>query len=153
MSIAIRALAVVILAFLFQFSTAQKLLIPEPNGFQGRFINYPVTEPGADISTNKLYFDSKGFLWEGTYNGLYRYDGNKHASFGSGTIPGKSLAGRIITDIYEDREGIMWVGTYGALNRLDRNTGTIIQLIPDTTDYLSINNRILHIEHTVPAFS
>ncbi len=146
MSIAGRALAAVILAFLFQYLPAQKLLIPEPNGFQGRFIHYPVTEPGADISTNKLFFDSKGFLWEGTYNGLYRYDGNKHASFGSGTIPGKSLAGRIITDIYEDSEGTMWLGTYGALNRLDRNTGTISQFVPYPADYLSRNNRILHIE-------
>ncbi len=146
MSIAGRVLLVVILAFLFKYSTAQKLLIPEPNNFQGRFIHYPVTEPGADISTNKLFFDSKGFLWEGTYNGLYRYDGNKHASYGSGTIPGQSLAGRIITDIYEDREGIMWIGTYGALNRLDRNTGIISQFVPDTADYLGRNNRILNIE-------
>jgi len=146
MSIAGRVFLVVILAFLFKYSAAQKLLIPEPNSLQGRFIHYPVTESGADISTNKLFFDSNGFLWEGTFNGLYRYDGNKHASYGSGTTPGQSLAGRIVTDIFEDRDGIMWIGTYGALNRFDRNTGKIIQFIPDTSDYLSSNNRILHIE-------
>jgi len=140
-----RVLTAIFLVFLFQHSTAQKLLTPEPNGFQGKFLHYPVTVPGADISTNKLFFDSKGFLWEGTYNGLYRYDGNKYASYGSGTLPGQSLAGRIITDIYEDREGIMWIGTYGALNRLDQRTGIIEQFIPDKADYLSSNNRIIHI--------
>lgn len=126
----------------FQTITAQKVLIPELNSFQGRFINYPLTGPGADISTTRLLFDKKGFLWTGTFDGLYRYDGNYYKSYSLRNVKNSSLAGHLVTSLYEDEDGIMWIGTYGALNRLDRKTGRIRQFFPDSTDYLSLNNRI-----------
>jgi|GEM_PF-2916030 len=76
-----KVLTGLILVLSFQIVTAQKVLIPELNSFQGKFIHYPLTEPGADISTTRLLFDKKGFLWTGTFDGLYRYDGNTYRSY------------------------------------------------------------------------
>lgn len=137
-----RALTGLIFVFSFQIINAQKVLIPELNSFQGKFIHYPLTEPGADISTTRLLFDKKGFLWTGTFDGLYRYDGNKYKSYTFRNFVNTSLAGHLVTSLHEDDQGIMWIGTYGALNRLERKNGNIQHFYPDSTDYLSLNNRI-----------
>lgn len=137
-----KVLAGFIFVFSFQIITAQKVLIPELNSFQGQFIHYPLTEPGGDISTTRLLFDKKGYLWTGTFDGLYRYDGNTYKSYAFRNLQNTSLAGHLVTSLHEDEQGIMWIGTYGALNRLDKRSGIIQQFFPDSTDYLSLNNRI-----------
>lgn len=142
MNIACKVLFVVFVLFHFKQAEAQKLLNPELNSFQGRFLHYPITEPGADISTTRLFFDSRGFLWTGTFTGLYRFDGSQNKAYGFKSLSGNALAGHFVSDIYEDSSGIMWIGTFGALNKLDRNTGKIEQYMPDSLNYLSNDNRI-----------
>ncbi|MBG0859309.1 MAG: hypothetical protein IQL11_07360, partial [Bacteroidales bacterium] len=120
----------------------QKFIYPEKNSFQGRFFNYPVTEPGADVSTYRLYFDRKGFLWQGTYTGIHRFDGIEYKSFYGNTSGSTGLAGNTVTDIYEDSSGILWIATFGALNRLDQKSWTLSHFSPDTSDLLKPCNRI-----------
>ncbi|MDP4224260.1 MAG: two-component regulator propeller domain-containing protein, partial [Bacteroidota bacterium] len=122
--------------------SGQKILTPVLNSFQGKFIHYPINEPGADISTTRLFFDSKGFLWEGTGNALYRFDGNNYLTYGFRNLDSTSLSGQFVSSIYEDKEGIMWIGTYGALNRLDPGTGLIRQFMPDSANFMNNDNRI-----------
>jgi signal transduction histidine kinase/DNA-binding response OmpR family regulator/ligand-binding sensor domain-containing protein len=126
----------------FQLMPGQKILIPEPNSFQGKFLHYPIKEPGADISTTRLFLDSKGFLWSGTFNGLYRFDGNRNKTYGFKNSSGTSLAGHLVSSIFEDSAGIMWIGTFGALNKLDQKTGKIDQFVPDSGNFMSDDNRI-----------
>jgi len=145
MNIACKVLLAVVVLFTFSHAAAQKILIPEPNSFQGKFLHYPITEPGADISTTRLFFDSKGFLWSGTFNGLYRFDGNQNKNYGFKNLSGTSLAGHFVSGILEDSAGIMWIATYGALNKLDQKTGKIDQFIPDSANYMSNDNRIRYI--------
>ncbi len=120
----------------------QKLLIPEQNGFQGRFFNYRINSPGADITTTRLYFDRKGFLWSGTYTGLYRFDGHEYKSFFTNSNDSSGLAGNQVIDIYENQSGFLWIGSLGALNCLDQKSWTFKHYFPDSTDLMSIHNRI-----------
>ncbi|HAM08917.1 MAG TPA: hypothetical protein DDY34_11205 [Bacteroidales bacterium] len=123
----------------------QKVIYPEQNSFQGRFINYRITDPVADISTLCIYFDRKGFMWSGTMNGLFRFDGIDYRSYLFNDPSGSGLAGIEVTDICEDSGGKIWIGTIGALNCLDQKSGIIHHFSPDTSDLLSIDNRILKI--------
>ncbi|MCU0455569.1 MAG: hypothetical protein MUE74_04630, partial [Bacteroidales bacterium] len=68
--------------------------------------------------------DSKGFIWFGKENGLYRFDGRKYLLFPVGGSD-SSVYGHTIACIHEDNEGYIWAGTYTALNRLDLRTGKI----------------------------
>ena len=53
-----------------------------------------------------LMQDNKGYLWVGTAEGLYRYDGSDFALF---TIE-QGLADNFITALYQDKKGEIWIG-------------------------------------------
>jgi ligand-binding sensor domain-containing protein len=128
---------------LFSLSLAlagQKVLVPEINGFEGRFIHYPVTEPAANSSTNAMYFDKKGFFWQGTFDGLYRFDGTKYLCFPLNKTDGTGLFGKIVTGYYEDDKGRFWITTLGALNCLDPETGMVKYYFPEPGNPESENN-------------
>jgi hypothetical protein len=63
-----RVLSIVFVSSSLHCTSGQKLFTPEQNIFQGRFIHYPITELGADISTTRWFFVKKGFLWSETYD-------------------------------------------------------------------------------------
>ena len=60
-----------------------------------------------------LLQDRQGFIWVGTDNGLYRYDGQRFQAFGLRD----GLRSALITHLLEDRDGTLWVGTRGGLHR------------------------------------
>lgn len=51
--------------------------------------------------------DRAGFLWMGTQNGLFRYDGSRFLEFGRED----GLAGTFVNALAEDDAGRLWVGT------------------------------------------
>ena len=57
--------------------------------------------------------DRAGFLWAGTQNGLYRYDGNHFTEF----TTRDGLPGTRIKSLYESADGTLWVGTDRGLAR------------------------------------
>src|SRR5678815_254030 len=69
----------------------------ETNGLKGNFIN-------------ALLQDSKGFIWIGTTDGLYRYDGYNFKVFKSIKKDTSTLAGNYVTKLAEDKEGNIWIG-------------------------------------------
>ena len=140
-----RIFCVTFLAFFTQYVYCQQYIEPELNTIQGRFFNYSITVPGADMSTTCLYFDRKGFLWQGTLSGLYRFDGMEYKSFYINAPDNKGPAGTRITDIYEDRTGSLWITTFGALNRLDPKTWTFRHFSPDTSNLLNLCNRLYRV--------
>lgn len=66
------------------------------------------SESGLEGTAVKcIYASEEGFLWFGSYTGLYRYDGTEFKKY---LIDDRSLT---VTDIIQDAEGTLWIGTNG----------------------------------------
>jgi diguanylate cyclase (GGDEF)-like protein len=65
------------------------------------------TQGLGNLNIPSLAQDRTGFLWVGTQNGLYRYDGSQFQSFG----PSQGLPERMIQDLYVGQDGTLWVAT------------------------------------------
>ena len=74
----------------------------------------------AWISTVKQ--DFLGFIWIGTSDGLFRFDGSRIRTYRSITGNPNTLAGNNITEIYEDNKNQLWVGSSRGISRYNRNS-------------------------------
>jgi len=74
------------------------------------FKRYSSSDGLPDNSVRCVYFDSKGFLWIGTEEGLARFDGEEFIKYSRSTSS-TNLSGSVITDIEEDEEGNLWLAT------------------------------------------
>ncbi len=73
-----------------------------------------------NILYTSLLQDKKGFLWIGTINGLYRYNGLKVDKFLNNPSDSSSLSHNYIQCLEQDVKGNIWVGTYGGgMNKFD----------------------------------
>ncbi|RME44538.1 MAG: hypothetical protein D6791_12945, partial [Chloroflexi bacterium] len=63
--------------------------------------------PGAILS---LQQDSRGFIWFGTLDGLYKYDGYGLTAHKYGRRDSTSLGNNLVFSLYEDRRGTLWIG-------------------------------------------
>jgi signal transduction histidine kinase/CheY-like chemotaxis protein/ligand-binding sensor domain-containing protein len=68
----------------------------------------------ANLVVTCLHQDRQNFLWIGTQNGLYRYDGVRFRSYGLKD----GLPGSYVLALAEDREGWLWVYTNQGLGRM-----------------------------------
>nr|WP_307731926.1 two-component regulator propeller domain-containing protein [Massilia sp. H27-R4] len=68
-----------------------------------------------NVGVLRLVQDRQGFIWAGTEDGLYRYDGYRFDAFGLR----EGLPSTMITALMEDQSGVLWVGTHGGLGRYD----------------------------------
>jgi signal transduction histidine kinase/ligand-binding sensor domain-containing protein/ActR/RegA family two-component response regulator len=59
----------------------------------------------GNLTVRCLLQDRTGFLWVGTYNGLFRYDGERFVEFSDG-LPGKTVGA-----LHQSRDGTLWAGT------------------------------------------
>ncbi len=67
--------------------------------------------------------DKNGFLWVGTQNGLYRYDGTETLEFNADPARAGTLSAGWVSALAVDPADWLWVGTrYGGLNRYDPAT-------------------------------
>lgn len=71
--------------------------------------------------------DNSGFMWFGTKEGLFRYDGFTYKGFynkpgDSATIPGNN-----ISKIYVDSKGLLWIGTVQSGLTVMRNNGKVLK--------------------------
>ena len=72
-----------------------------------------------------LLEDKVGFLWVGTQNGLFRYDGMRFESFGAE----QGLPGSHVVSLYQDRDGVLYAATGGGLARFEQG-----RFLPVLTD-------------------
>jgi ligand-binding sensor domain-containing protein/DNA-binding CsgD family transcriptional regulator len=71
-----------------------------------------------------LLMDRRGFLWVGSREGLFRYDGYQATLFKPDAEDPASITDLDIRALYEDSDGIIWVATNtGGLNRFDPASG------------------------------
>jgi diguanylate cyclase (GGDEF)-like protein len=61
----------------------------------------------GNLSVTALAQDAAGYLWIGTENGLYRFDGASFRRFG----PQEELEESYVSDLHVDKAGRVWVGT------------------------------------------
>ncbi len=71
------------------------------------------SEDGLSQNTGfSILFDSKGFMWIGTMNGLNRYDGYEFKIFKSSSASPASFTNNRVIKLWEDRKGFIWLETY-----------------------------------------
>ncbi len=95
---------------------------------------------GTDVWN--LFRDSRGRLWAGTYDGAFRFDGNRFHAFA--LPPGKRDRGRgvsgpaMVNGILEDRQGRLWFIGEGVVTVVDGEERRPFRVLDrDTTMYVN----------------
>jgi len=82
-----------------------------------------------------MMFDRDGFLWVGSREGLFRYDGHEAIAFLPEAGNPDAISDIDIRSIYQSGDGAIWVGTdTGGLNRYDPASGTFEHFRHDSSD-------------------
>jgi len=103
------------------------------------------TEEGlSQNSIVRIFQDSRGFLWFGTFDGLNRYDGYQFKIFRNIVGDSTSISNNKIVSICEDNEGNIWIGTYGGgLNKYDRKKENFIRFTYSVNNPNSLSGNIV----------
>ena len=67
--------------------------------------------------------DKMGFVWFGTNNGLFRYDGFHVKAYRNTEQNPFLLSSKTVTCLADDGNTTLWIGTKKGLNRMDMRTG------------------------------
>lgn len=86
---------------------------------------------------HRIFQDSDGYMWYGTFNGLCRYDGYDINVFRSDIFTPNLLRDNYITYIVEDHKKKIWFGTMKGLYILDKAT---YRITPVEVDDISEKN-------------
>lgn len=86
---------------------------------------------------HRIFQDSDGYMWYGTFNGLCRYDGYEIDVFRSDMFTPNLLKDNYITYIAEDKEKKIWFGTLKGLYILDKRD---YQITPVEVEDISEKN-------------
>jgi len=86
-------------------------------GQRYNFKFYGEEEGLHNLAVQVVLQDRAGFLWVGTQNGLYRYDGNRFAQFGKT----EGLPDAHVESLHESIDGTLWVGTRSGLARWSKD--------------------------------
>lgn len=98
-------------------------------------------KPGVKSDQFRCFYkDNPGFMWFGTNNGLYRYNGDTYDQFFH--IPGDttSLSNNQINVMLEDSSGVLWIGTNYGLNRFNKHTNKFQWFFHSREDSSTISN-------------
>jgi ligand-binding sensor domain-containing protein len=71
------------------------------------FRNYTVNDGLVANTVRRIFQDSKGFLWIGTYEGLSKYDGYRFTNYSTAN----GLSHNMINDLYESTNGTLYVAS------------------------------------------
>lgn len=95
----------------------------------------------SGVQVNDIEQDSIGFLWIGTNEGLYRYDGYNLKLY----EPHPKIVGSsIITTIFFARNGDLFVGTRGGLLSYNRTRDVFVNFEHDRSNRTSINGNSIN---------
>lgn len=90
-----------------------------------------------------LLEDEMGFLWIGTEDGLYRYDGRQFKEFRSFPNDTTTLSHNYIVSMTEDKNGRIWVGTREGLCAYSKEQESFTRYYYDDGDFPAAENLIL----------
>jgi diguanylate cyclase (GGDEF)-like protein len=81
------------------------------------------TQGLGNLNITSIQQDRVGYLWVGTQNGLYRYDGTQFQRYGAD----EGMPDRIVDRIYLGTDGTLWVGTPSGVY-FERKDGSFSQI-------------------------
>lgn len=88
----------------------EKIVAQDINS-QFLFHHYQEEDGLLNQNINCLLQDSRGFIWVGTTDGLFRFDGYKFTAYRYNSRDTNSISGNQINSIAEDSKGRIWIGT------------------------------------------
>ena len=94
-------------------------------GLAQRYSFREYTQGLGNLNISGLAQDRTGFLWVGTQNGLYRYDGSQFQGFGEG----QGLPDRVIQTLFIGPDGTLWVASSTSIFYQQKN-GRFVQIRP-----------------------
>ncbi len=103
---------------------------------------YTIADGLAHNHINRIFRDSRGFLWFCTDEGLSRFDGYHFASY----TKAHGLPHNIVNDLLETRDGVYWVATDGGVCRFNP-TGEPAPLDASLYPKASIRNPMFDVYH------
>lgn len=109
------SLALLVLAGLLASSAAAEQAVTSGTYPAGRttFRAYGVERGLGDFLILTLFQDRRGFLWAGTEDGLFRYDGREFERYGRA----EGLPSTYVGAMCEGADGTLWAGTFAGLAR------------------------------------
>jgi ligand-binding sensor domain-containing protein/signal transduction histidine kinase len=106
---------------------------------QFRFNHLTTPQGSFEYSVTALYQDHRGFIWIGTTQGLYRYDGHNLQEYHHNRFDSTSIADNHIHAIVEDKYGLLWLGTNEGISRMDPYTYECTNFCHNAKDTTSLN--------------
>ena len=113
-----------LLMFFLETSFAQQ------NKFQISNTKFEHITNSDGLMHNSIRFsfqDSRGYMWFGTNNGLYKYNGYEFKIYNNELGNKYSLIGNRITSISEDSSGKVWIGTNKGLCTYNRDSDSFVR--------------------------
>jgi signal transduction histidine kinase/ligand-binding sensor domain-containing protein/CheY-like chemotaxis protein len=109
-----------------------------------RFVQVPAGRDSFQSRVTSIAQDLYGFMWFGTDDGLYRYDGYNLRPYRHERGNPNSLSDDSVKVVYRDRAGMLWVGTgFGGLDKLDPATGTFTHYHHDPANRGSLSDNVI----------
>ena len=105
----------------------------------------PINSDIYGFSGTCMAQDKEGFMWFGTTDGLWRYDGQDFRIFRNDQDDPKSIRNGEINHMIVDREGILWLSTGKGLNRYCKQTETFRRYTDKPGD--AFNNIMMHLRN------
>ncbi len=96
--------------------------------FAQRYSFHDYAEGLGNLVVNSVVQDRTGYLWVGTENGLYRYDGVQFRQYGAAS----GLHAHTIQNLYLGMDGTLWVGTTAGIY-FKRRDGAFSEVRPPAT--------------------
>jgi len=109
-----------------------------------RFTHFTIRDGLSTNIINEVFQDRDGFLWIGTHDGLFSYDGHQFTAFYHDEKKQNTICGNIVYSIKETKDNRLLIGTDGGLsvfNKKNKTFQTIDSARNNATEY--VNNVLI----------
>jgi signal transduction histidine kinase/ligand-binding sensor domain-containing protein len=90
-----------------------------------------------------IYQDPHGFIWFGTKDGLFRYDGIEYKSYYFDRKDLSGISNNVLSDIYGDRDGVMWIATENGLDRYNEEKDNFTRYFGNSNDSTALTSSMI----------
>jgi ligand-binding sensor domain-containing protein/signal transduction histidine kinase len=94
------------------------------------FRRFGKNEGMSELLVDNIYQCSQGFIWLGSGDGLYRFDGYEFAVYSHDPEEPTSLSAHDINFIKENQQGELWIGTASSIDRFNRTSQNVTRFKP-----------------------